>query len=86
MEISAWCRKFCPLKILSNISIQKSGKNRTQLSNFGLVSKILSDEIFCPSKILSDESLSDKVFGIFFISDAQWQFISKDLLVGGVSG
>ena len=30
--------------------------------NFGLVSKILPDEIFCPSKILSYEILSDKVF------------------------
>ena len=30
--------------------------------NFGLVSKVFSDEIFCPLKILSDEILSDKVF------------------------
>ena len=29
--------------------------------NFALVSKILSDEIFYPSKILSDKILSDKV-------------------------
>ena len=26
------------------------------------MSKVLSDEIFCPSKILSDKILSDKVF------------------------
>ena len=37
--------KFCPSKILSNVSIQKSDKNGTKLSNFGLVSKLLSDEI-----------------------------------------
>ena len=36
--ISAWCLKFCltkkkfPAKTLSNISIQKSGKNRTKLT------------------------------------------------------
>ena len=44
--------KFCPSKILSNISIQKSGKNRTKLSKFWLGVKnfvrrhILSDENF----------------------------------------
>ena len=95
-EISVWCwkfcpttnfvrRKFCPSKTLSNISIQKSSKNREKLSKFGLgvenfdrrefclkfqyksqekigqkcrnlvlVSKILSDEIFCSMKVLSD--------------------------------
>ena len=86
-------KNFCLSKNLSNILIQKSGKNRTKLSkfrlgvksfvrrkfcpmfqyktqakigqkcrNFCLVSKILSDEMFCPSKILSDELFSDKVF------------------------
>ena len=30
------------------------------------MSKILSDEIFCPSKILSDEVLSDKVHTFIF--------------------
>ena len=67
VEISAWCRKFCPTKhfvrrkfcpIFQYNSQVKIGQN---CRNFGLVSKILSDKIFCPSKILSDEILSDKV-------------------------
>ena len=67
VEISAWCRKFCPTKhfvrrkfcpIFQYESQVKIGQN---CRNFGLVSNILSDEIFCPSKILSDEILSDKV-------------------------
>ena len=57
VEISAWCRKFCPKKhfvrqkfcpIFQYKSQVKIGQN---CRNFGLVSKILSDEI-----------LSDKVF------------------------
>ena len=32
--------------------------------NFGLMSKIVSDLIFCPKKILSNEILSDKAFYI----------------------
>ena len=67
VEISAWCRKFCPTKdfvrrkfcpIFQYKSQVKIGQN---CRNFDLLSKILSDEIFCPSKILSDEILSDKV-------------------------
>ena len=53
--------KYCPSKILSNISIQKSGKNQPKLSKFGLGVKNLSDEIFWSTKILSDEILSDNV-------------------------
>ena len=42
--------KFCPSKILSNNSIQKSGKNRTKFSKVRLGVENFSDEI-----------LSDKV-------------------------
>ena len=42
--------KFCPLKIVSNISIQKSGKNLTKLSKFRLSLETLSDEMFCLTK------------------------------------
>ena len=68
VQISAWCRKVCPMKnivrrkfcpIFQYKSQAKIGQN---CRIFGLVSKILSDEIFCPSKILSDEILSDKVY------------------------
>ena len=56
--------KFCPSKILSNISTQKSGKNRTKLSKFrrGIENFfqqiILSQEKFratkfCPIRYLS---------------------------------
>ena len=77
VEISACCRKFCPTKhfvrrkfcpIFQYKSQVKIGQN---CRNFGLVSKILSDEIFCPSKILSDEILSDKVSSIL-----KWNHIS----------
>ena len=46
------CRKFCP------IFQYKIGQI---CRNFGLVSTILSDKLFCPTKILYDEILSDKV-------------------------
>ena len=49
VEISAWCQKF-RLKILSNISSQKSGENRTKLSKFRL-----SVENFVRRKLLSDK-------------------------------
>ena len=42
--------KFCPSKILSNILIQKSGKNQTKLSKFRLGVENFSDEIFCLTK------------------------------------
>ena len=67
VEISAWCRKLCPTKhfvrrkfcpIFQYNSQVKIGQN---CPNFDLVSKILSDEIFCQTKNLSDEILSDKV-------------------------
>ena len=67
VEISAWCRKFCPTKhfvrrkfcpIFQYKSQVKIGQN---CRNFVLVSKILSDEIFCLTKIFSNEILSDKV-------------------------
>ena len=54
--------KFCPSKILSNVSIQKSGKNRTKVSKFWLGvenfvrRKILSVENFVRRKILSIEN------------------------------
>ena len=66
-EISAWCRKFCPTKhfvrrkFCPKFQYKSQIKNGQNCRNFGLVSNILSDEIFCPSKILSDETLSDKV-------------------------
>ena len=53
VEISAWCRKFCPSKILSNICIQKSGKYRTKLLKFRL-----GVENFVRRKILSDKVYS----------------------------
>ena len=49
--------RFCPSKILSNISIQKSGKNRTKLSKFGL-----GVENFVRRNILSDESFVRRNF------------------------
>ena len=67
VEISAWCRKFCPTKDFVRrkfcpiFQYKSQAKIGQKCRNFGLVSKILSDEIFCPSKILSDELLSDKV-------------------------
>ena len=67
VEIRALCRKVCPTKnfvrrIFCPILQYKSQTNVGQhCRNFGLMSKILSDEIFCPKKILSDEILSDKV-------------------------
>ena len=67
VEISAWCRKFCPTKTFVRRKFCPMFQDKSQAKigqkcrNFGLVSKILSDEIFCPSKILSDELLSDKV-------------------------
>ena len=44
--------KFCPSKILSNVSIQKSGKNRTKVSKFWL-----GVENFVRRKILSKVSI-----------------------------
>jgi len=46
---------FCPSKILSNISIQKSGKNRTKLSKFRL-----GVENFVRRNILSNKVLEKK--------------------------
>ena len=68
---SAWRRKFCPTKncVRRKFCPMFQYKSQTKIGhkcrNFGLVSKILSDEIFCPSKILSDEILSDKVIALF---------------------
>lgn len=63
VEISTWCRKFCPTKyfVRQKFCPMFQAKIGQKCRNFGLVSKIFSDEIFCPSKILSDELLSDKV-------------------------
>ena len=49
--------KFCPSKILSNISIQKSGKNLTKLSQFRL-----SVENFVRWIILSVENFVQRSF------------------------
>ena len=63
VEIYAWCRKFCPTKnfvcrkfcpIFQYKSQAKIGQN---YRHFALLSKILSDEKFCPSKILSNISI-----------------------------
>ena len=76
VEISAWCRKFCPTKnfvrrkFCPMFQYKSQAKIGQKCRNFGLVSKILSDEIFCPSKILSDEILSDKVCCIFIFYPA----------------
>ena len=70
VEILAWCRKFCPTKNFVRRKLCPMFQYKSQVKigkkcgNFGLVSKILSDEIFCPSKILFDEILSDKVYQI----------------------
>ena len=48
---------FCPLKILSNISIQKSGKNQTKLSKFRL-----GVEKFVRHNILSVENFVRRNF------------------------
>ena len=60
-------RKFCPI-----FQYKSQAKIGQKCRNFGLVSKILSDEIFCPSKILSDEILSDKVFDYTFCCSCRW--------------
>ena len=49
--------KFCPSKILSNIPIQKSGKNRTKLSKFRL-----GVENFVRRNILSVENFVRRNF------------------------
>ena len=49
--------KLCPSKILPNISIQKSDKNRTKMSKFRLVI-----EDFVRRNTLSEKILSDKVY------------------------
>ena len=53
-EISAWCGKFCPTKIVSVENFvqyfNSQAKIRQDYRNFGLVSKILSEEIFYPTK------------------------------------
>ena len=48
---------------------------RQNCKNFVLVSKILSDEIFCPSKILSNEILSDKVYLKLFIFYSYFKYL-----------
>ena len=48
-------------KILSNMLVQKSGKIGQNGLNLALVRKILYEEKFCPTKILTNEFLSDKV-------------------------
>ena len=57
VEISAWCRKFCPSKVVSTISIQKSGENRTKLSKFRL-----GVENFVRRNILSVENFVRRNF------------------------
>ena len=75
VEISAWCRKFCPTKrfvrrkfcpIFQYKSQAKIGQN---YRNFGLVSKVLSDKKFCPSKIQSNISIQK--------SGKNWTTLSK---------
>ena len=63
-----WRRKFCSTKSFVRrkfrpiFEYKSQTKIRQNCWNFSLVSKILSDEITCPTKILSDEVLFDKVF------------------------
>ena len=63
VEISSWCRKFCPTKnfvrrkFCPMFQYKSQAKIGQKCRNFGLVSKILSDEKFCPSKILSNISI-----------------------------
>ena len=67
VKISALCRKFCQTKnfvhrkFCSIFQCKSRAKIGQKCRNFGLVSKLLSDEIFCPTKLLSDEILSDKM-------------------------
>ena len=64
VEISALCWKFCPTKnfvrrkFCPMFQYKSQAKIGQKCRNFSLVSKILSDEIFCPSKILSDKVIS----------------------------
>ena len=88
VEISAWCRKFCPTKNFVQYFNTKVGNIRQNCRNFGLVSKILHDEIFYPSKILSDKvchvtllfrSRCLKLMFTDFVHPKFYQFISGTL-------
>ena len=67
--------------MLFNISIQRSGKNRTKLSKFQLGVEILSGELFCPTKILSD-----KVVYLKQIRQSDFEIIPGGPFQGGASG
>ena len=64
VKISAWCRKFCPTKnfvrrkFCPMFQYKSQAKIGQKCRNFGRVSKILSDEIFCPIRYIKD-------FGLF---------------------
>ena len=75
VKIQAWCRKFCLSKnsvrrnfcpIFKYKSQAKIGQN---CRNFGLVSKILSSRIFCPTKILSDKVLTNNA-----VDSSKWGY------------
>ena len=54
-------RKILSVENFVQYFIKSQAKIGQNCRNFGLVSKILSDKIFCPTKIVSNEIFPDKV-------------------------
>ena len=86
VELLAWCRKFCPTKnfvrrkFFPMFQYKSEAKIGQKCRNFALLSKILSDEIFCPSKILSDELLSDTLSGETLSGESDEMFCPSKIL------